>query len=303
MRSVAVAGILTTAALGATLLGRAAPGEQVRFTARVEAVRVPVMVSHRGKPVTGLVAGDFELLDNGVPQEVEAVDGLSLGLDVVFALDASSSVVRNALDVKLKSAALSALDVLRPQDRAGVVHFSHHVSLASPVTSDLAAVRTRLYSSPPGGATALFDAIVGALVSTEPDPTRRRLLIVYTDGVDTISWHSAADVLELADRSDSVVYAVVPKRNRELRETVRLDAYETMSRFLTELTANTGGGLVDVDRDSLSESFREVVKRFSQGYQLMFYPRGAEKAGWHTLSVKLRQRQGEVQARRGYYAD
>jgi Ca-activated chloride channel homolog len=303
MRSVAVAGILTAAALGATLLGAGAWDQQARYTARVEAVRVPVMVSHHGKPVTGLVAADFELLDNGVPQAVEAVDSLNLGLDVLFALDASSSVVRNAMDAKLKSAALSALEVLRPVDRAGVVHFSHRVSLASGVTSDLAAVGARLYASPPDGATALFDAIVGTLVATEPDPGRRRLLIVYTDGIDTISWHSPADVIALAGRSDFVVYGVVTKSNRQLRETVRLDAYDTMLRFLSDLTGMTGGRLVDVDRDHLSESFREVVQRFSQGYQLVFYPRGVEKAGWHTLKVRVRQRRGDVQARRGYYAD
>ena len=66
--------------------------QQATFTARVDAVRVDVDVRRGNKPVTGLSAADFEVLDNGVPQRVELVSPTALPLNVVLALDGSASL-------------------------------------------------------------------------------------------------------------------------------------------------------------------------------------------------------------------
>lgn len=278
-------------------------GDQARFSARVDAVHVPVTVTDRGRPVMGLTAADFELRDEGVAQKVEILDRGNVALDVILALDASASVGRG-LEEALRHAARAAIAELRPSDRATIVHFSHQVTLPSPLTSDLRDVEATIYREPPGGATALFDALVAALVAASPSPARRTLLILYTDGLDTISWHLPADVIAAARRSEMVIYAVVPKGSPQLREPVRLGEQQTMSAFLAGLTTQTGGELLVAESSSLSTRFREIVQRFAQGYQLLFYPQGVERHGWHALSVRLRRgRTGAVQARRGYHAD
>lgn len=276
---------------------------QVRFRTTVEAVRVPVMVNHRGKPVVDLTARDFELQDNGISQVVEVAARDEVALDVVLALDTSSSVFRAQLDSSLKEAAVAALGELRTADRAAFISFSHRVSLESPFTHDLGSLVRLMYRPDQGGGTALCDAAIAAVIAAEPRAYRRTLLILYTDGNDTTSWHSPTEVLSTADRSEVVVFAVVPRDDRRLRLPSRLGQYPTTWSFLSELTNRTGGELIPVKTGRLAESFRAVVRQFAQGYQLLFYPKGVEKGGWHSVRVTLRGRAGTVRARHGYHAD
>jgi len=300
MRLAAVA--LVVASLGVALDIPAASQDQPRFAARTDAVRVPVMVTRRGRPVAGLTRHDFLVLDNGVPQTVELLDREKLGLDVILALDASTSVWQDGLVPTLKAGALEALNELRRGDRAALVHFAHDVSVESPLTSNVPALVPWVYAARRDGATALFDAIIGSIVAAEPAPARRTLLMLYTGGLDTISWHSPADVMATSARSEVVVCAVVPRASEELRQEVRLGEYPSGWRFLSDLTARSGGELIEVDSKGLSGAFRTMVQQFAQGYQLLFYPKGVERGGWHSLDVRLRTKAGEIKARRGYHA-
>jgi hypothetical protein len=62
---------LTVAALVLALILSAwvAAQDRLTFSAKVEAVRVDVLVTDHGQPVTGLGAADFEVFDNGVRQQ------------------------------------------------------------------------------------------------------------------------------------------------------------------------------------------------------------------------------------------
>ena len=79
---VATAAVLSWVAASGPHPGHA---QQVTFSSKVEAVRVDVLVSDRGQPVTGLSPVDFEVLDNGVPQQVDLVSFEKLPLRVVLA--------------------------------------------------------------------------------------------------------------------------------------------------------------------------------------------------------------------------
>ena len=109
--------------------------QQADFTARVDAVRVDVDVRRGNKPVTGLRASDFEVLDNGVPQRVELVSPTALPLNVVLALDGSTS-----LDARerahLTAAGKRVIDALRPTETAALVTFSDRVAIQSTFTDD-----------------------------------------------------------------------------------------------------------------------------------------------------------------------
>ena len=75
----------------------AAQDQLPTFSSRVEAVRVDVLVTDGGKPVRGLRAADFEVLDNGVRQTVDFVSAEQLPLNVVFTFDLSGSIVGERL--------------------------------------------------------------------------------------------------------------------------------------------------------------------------------------------------------------
>ena len=62
------------------------------FSTNTEAVRVDVLVTRNGRAVLELGPQDFEVLDNGVRQELDIVSFEQLPLNVVIALDVSDSV-------------------------------------------------------------------------------------------------------------------------------------------------------------------------------------------------------------------
>ena len=161
----------------------AARPQQPTFSSRVDVVRVDVLVTENGRPLSGLHAEDFEVLDEGVPQQVELVGLERLPLNVVLAFDISASVAGTRLG-QLRSASGVLLDELKPDDRAALVTFNHVVRLRSKLTTDLGAVRAALEQVQARGGTALIDGSYLALLSGDPDAARG-LVIVFSDGFDT----------------------------------------------------------------------------------------------------------------------
>ena len=114
--------------------------QDVTFSSRVEAVRVDVLVTDNGQPVRGLGPGDFEIRDNGVPQQIDLVSFEQIPLNVVLALDMSDSVAGDRLE-RLRSAGGAILGGLQKEDQSALVTFSNEVRLGSTVSSRVGARR------------------------------------------------------------------------------------------------------------------------------------------------------------------
>src|SRR5206468_1399410 len=127
------------------------------FSSKVEAVRLDVLVTENGRPVRGLQAGDFDVLDNGVPQPVDLVSYEDIPLNVILAFDMSESLDQTSLD-HLRNAGKTLLDGLNRDDHAALVTFSHVVAQRAPLTSDFDRVRAALDDAAPSGHTSLVDA-------------------------------------------------------------------------------------------------------------------------------------------------
>jgi VWFA-related protein len=258
------------------------------FSSRVEAVRVDVLVTDEGQPVRGLGPADFEIADNGVPQQVDLVSFEQIPLNVILALDMSDSVTGDRLD-HLRDAGRLLLGELRRDDQAALVTFSHSVRLGADLTPDAVAVRTALDAAVASGDTALIDGAYAAITLGESD-AGRALLIVFSDGVDTSSWLSADAVLNVAKRSDAVVYVVAVKS-------------AIKPQFLHDLTSFSGGRLFEIEKTSnLGPIFLRILDEFRLRYLVSYNPRGVSKDGWHRLDVRLKGRRGTVKARPGYLA-
>ncbi len=266
----------------------AGAAQQPLFTARVELVRVDVLATSGGKPVTGLGVGDFELLDTGVPQTVELVSYEQLPLNVVLALDLSESVAGERL-AHLGAAGEAVLDGLRPGDQVGLLSFSQSVRLGARLTTDTAAVRRALRDPWPGGDTSLVDATYAAMTIGESD-VGRALVIVFSDGVDTSSWLRPQAVLDIAKRTDAVVYGV----------TVRGAA---AAPFLHDVAEQTGGRQFEVESTrELGATFSRILEEFRQRYVVGYTPRDVPAGGWHPLTVRVKGQRATVRARPGYLA-
>lgn len=282
--------LLLAAALAAPA-GRpsaAAAAQNPTFATRVDAVRVDVLVTDAGRIVEGLSAADFEVLDNGVPQQVDLLSFGELPLNVILAFDMSESVAGSRLR-NLRTAGRALLGGLRPADQAALVTFSHAVVLAADLSSDTTLVRAALDDAAAFGSTALVDAAYTGIVLGESDRARA-LLIVFSDGLDTASFLQPDFVHDTARRTDTVVYAVsagIPEKAGFLRELARL----------------TGGSLLEVGtRADLTPALVGILGEFRQRYLLSYAPRGVAPDGWHDITVRLRGATGAVQARPGYLA-
>ena len=264
-----------------------ASGQQPAFSSKVEAVRVDVLVTDKGKPITGLKAADFEILDNGVPQQIDLVSYEQIPLNVILGFDMSDSVAGDKLD-NLRRASASILGGLKKEDQAALVTFSHVVLLGSPLTSDVQKVRSALDEVGGIGETALIDGTFASIMIGESD-AGRALLIVFSDGVDTASWLTAESVLNTAKRSDVVAYAVAVRSGAK-------------PEFLRDLTSFTGGRLFEVEKtENLEATFLEILEEFRHRYLVSYTPRGVRKDGWHRLEVKVKKG-ATVKARPGYLA-
>jgi Ca-activated chloride channel family protein len=265
-----------------------ASAQNPTFSSKVEAVRVDVLVTKDGKPVRNLGPADFEIFDNGVPQQVDLVSFEQLPLNVVLTLDMSDSVVGERL-AHLRAAGQGLLDGLKSEDRAALVTFNHMVTLGADLTADWGRVRRALDQARPKGNTSVVDAGFTGMMLGESD-VGRSLVIVFSDGLDTSSWLAPEAVIEIAKRSDVVVYAVSAGEGEK-------------GGFLRELSEQTGGRLFEIESTkNLSAIFLQVLDEFRQRYVVSYSPAGVPADGWHRLTVRVKGREVTVKARPGYLA-
>jgi VWFA-related protein len=265
-----------------------ARGQNAVFSSRVEAVRVDALVTEDGRPVRELRAADFEIFDNGVRQRVDLVSFEQLPLNVVFTFDMSDSVLGERL-ANLRAAGAAVLDGLKKGDQAALLTFNSVVEMGAGLTGDTNRVREALERAEPRGETSLIDASFAGMLLGESD-VGRSLVIVFSDGLDTSSWLTPRAVLDVAKRSDVVVYAASA-------------GLGSKAEYLRDLTEQTGGCLYEIESTkSLSAVFLQVLEEFRQRYVVSYSPSGVSREGWHQLVVRVKGRSATVRARPGYLA-
>jgi VWFA-related protein len=299
----------------------------------VDVVRLDVFASRDGRPLTGLAASDFEVLDNGVPQrfELESAGG---PVHAILLLDTSGSVAGERLG-HLRAAAHAFVDGLGPRDPATLLTFSQDVRVASAPSLDRAPLHRTLDEARAGGGTALHDALFSALQFA--DPARGRgVVLVFSDGEDRLSWLDGRRLREAARRSEASVYAValaeapaeqrpdsvgyLPDASRGLpggrsreRPVKSLPNHVVgpssssalpgeLPSLLRDIASETGGEIWRAEGGAqLQTAFLQALAEVKSRYLLRFEP-SAPAPGWHTIAVKLKARKGEVRARKGYLA-
>jgi VWFA-related protein len=278
------------------------------FRAVANVVRVDTLVTERGKPLSKLVADDFELYDNGVRQRVNAASIEDVDVDVVLVLDTSRSVAGTRLQA-LRDAAGALVRNLREGDRAAVVTFASGVTVNAPLTSDHTAVSRALETAEARGATSLVDAAWTSVLLAHGND-RPTLVLIFSDGVDTVSWLRPPPVLALASRANLVVDAVVAGGARLLGQRGRAPQVDAaagaaadagVEDFLVAVTQATGGSVVDGSSGSrLEGAFVAALKEFRTRYQLSYTPTDVDRPGWHALDVRVHRPGATIRARPGY---
>ena len=273
------------------------------FRAGADAVTVDASVQRDRRPVTGLKAADFELLDNGVPQEITEVAYERLPIDVTLLLDVSASVTGEVLD-ELRRALRQVRTDLGAGDRLRLLTFNMRVHRLVDFTQPASDLDAALASLRGAGSSAVFDGLAVALTAAAP-PGRRRLIVLFSDGQDSSSVNDPETLLDVVRRSTPTVAVILGSASSErpasILRTTAAPASPTVGA-LSERIAGETGGLVTLVKpgESLSSKFRRMLQEFRSSYVLYFTPRGVERSGAHTLEVRVKRAGVAVRARRGY---
>jgi Ca-activated chloride channel homolog len=234
----------------------------------VKLVNVYVTVTDaHGGPVGGLKKENFTLQEDGRDQTISVFNKESaVPLSIALALDTSLST-RHDLPLEQASAKRFAKDILRPVDALSVFGFSETVLQSTSYTSELKRIDEGIDHIPLGAATALFDAVY--LTSRSLGRRQgRKVLVLITDGGDTVSKADYKQAVRAAEEAESIVYSiiVVPIENSAGRETGGEHA-------LIQISEDTGGKYYyATSMSQLDEAFHQISDELRTQYLLAYYP-------------------------------
>jgi Ca-activated chloride channel family protein len=247
-------------------LAQEEPAATVKIDVRLVNVFVTVTDPH-GAPVAKLTKDNFHLSEDGKEQKIAVFDKESaLPLSIIVAVDTSLSTKKD-LPLELASARHFAHTILRPVDAISLYQFSEIVDEVVPFTADVKTIDHGIDRIRVGSATALYDALY--LGSRALDRRRgRKVIVVITDGGDTVSKVDYRDAVRAAQEAEAIVYSiiVVPVEASAGRDTGGEHA-------LIQLSEDTGGKYYYASSlPQLDSAFRQISDELRTQYLLAYYP-------------------------------
>jgi VWFA-related protein len=279
----------------------------------IRRVRLPITVTDKkGQFVSGLTANDFLVLEDRAPQKIDSFtseENNKLPLYVGVLMDTSPSTA-----AKLKFEQESAMNfiqtVVRPRrDRVLFATFDHEINLRQDFTDRLELLDRAVYAvKKTGDQTALYDAIWQFCDQKMRSAQGRRALVVITDGVDTYSRADLNDAIDIAQRTETTVFAISTKAGI-LSTVVGVEAGQVKNKAdkdLDRLCDETGGAAFFTgDMLSLERSFTKISKELRSQYLITYKPTNDRYDGsYRRVEVKLTSSQNNLKLRtkRGYKA-
>jgi Ca-activated chloride channel homolog len=250
--------------------GAAFAQEEPSSTLKIDVRLVNVFVTvtdTNGAPVARLSKDNFQLSEDGKEQKIAVFDKESaLPLSIVLEVDTSLSTKKD-LPLELASARHFAHAILRPIDALSVFQFSEVVDEVVGFTPDLKTIDHGIDRIHVGSATALYDALY--LGSRALDRRKgRKVMVVITDGGDTVSKVNYRDAVRAAQEAEAIVYSiiVVPVEASAGRDTGGEHA-------LIQMSEDTGGKYYYASSlPQLDSAFRQISDELRTQYLLAYYP-------------------------------
>jgi Ca-activated chloride channel family protein len=272
-------------------------GDIVRVSSNLVPVSATV-TDTRGKAITDLTVEDFELRVDGQPKPIGGLSHAETPVRMVMLFDNSDSI-RSSREFEKQAAMRFFKSVLRPVDQAAIYSVGTVFDLVQPLTNDVQKlVRTIEHFDKPEGATKLMDAMAHAAEYLRLMPGRK-VLVIVSDGSDTISDLTYDETLRRIIAADCQVYAV----QTGIFENANL--YDLMAvRRLETFTDRTGGAVyIPKNTAELDSAFAQISADLSQQYVLSYYPTDEGRDGrFRVINLRVKTRPNlRVRARRGYY--
>jgi len=270
------------------------------------------VVDHSGRVVSGLVADDFRVFDDGRPQKIAYFGTESEPLDLLLLLDVSGSMHRH-LEL-LATTARAALKQLYPTDRVGVMLFAKRATVREPLTQDLRAVEEEMHDAVRhmeslGSGTAINAAIVEAAQYFAKQPVHgRRAVLIVTDNLSLNYRLPDAEVIRQLYAADAVLNGILigkQKRPSPPRPGQYFNPDFTPSDVF-KLADQSGGEAIEAGK--IGDSFARMIERIRARYSIQYEAPPSEPGAFHRIHVELtadaraRRHVATVRARAGYYA-
>jgi Ca-activated chloride channel family protein len=301
------------AALVTAALHTASPAAQEQFRepqqvfrSRVDIVSLNVtVVDSENRYVTDLTRDDFIVYEDGTPQELILFNRSNVPIALSLLIDTSASM-EGQLEVA-QQAAIGFARTLREHDLAQVVDFDSRVEILQTFTNNVADLERAIRATQAGGSTSLHNALyislreLAKIKATRPDEIRRQAIVVLSDGDDTSSLISFEEVLELAKRSETAIYAIALRN----REAAHARGFKEAEFVLRQYAVETGGRVFFPSRvEELRGVYARIADELSSQYSLGYVSNNPRKdGGWRRIVVHVDRPQVTARTKRGYYAD
>jgi Ca-activated chloride channel family protein len=282
--------------------GASALAARQRFKAGVELVTLNVTVMDGPRYVMDLDQAEFEVFEDGAKQGITFFSRVQQPIALAILLDTSAS-----MDERLETAQEAAIGFARrmkPDDTIEVIDFDSQVRILQGFTNDVAALEKAIRSTSVNGSTSLYNAIYISLKELKKvraqsaEEIRRQAIVVLSDGDDTSSLVAYEEVLDLAKRSETAIYAIGLKPTATIRT-----EFKEAEFVLKQLSNETGGRAFFVTSvTELPKIYDQISQELSNQYSLAYTSRNPLRNGaWRRIVVRVARPGLTARTRQGYY--
>jgi Ca-activated chloride channel homolog len=292
------AAILALAAAGAAALAA-----QQRIRSGVELVSLNVTVTDgAAKYVTGLGQDDFQVYEDGALQKLTFFTPTQQPISLAILLDTSASM-EERMGIA-QEAAIGFTRQLHKDDQAEVIDFDSQVRVLSPFTNDGASLEKAIRTTKANGSTSLYNAVYIALKdlkkikASSTSDIRRQAIVLLSDGDDTSSLIEFDQVLDLAKRSETVIYSIGLRQGEIARR-----EFKEAEFVLKQLSSETGGrAYFPTDARELAKIYQSIWDELATQYSMAYSSANPKRDGaWRRIQVRIAKPGLTARTKLGYY--
>ncbi|MFN2531578.1 MAG: VWA domain-containing protein [Pyrinomonadaceae bacterium] len=295
-------------------------GQEANETVRIESDLVDLKVSVLGLSPTAtptlLQPRDFQVLEDGKPQEIAFFAASDAPFDLVLLLDLSGSTA-DKLKI-IRRSAKRFIDEARPVDRIAIATFTDQVELLSNFTLNRKQLKQSIDDIDDAmGGTNFYDALNWVLTELVPQNhgLRRSAVVIMSDGVDNAlpdvrgpgSKTTFEQLLQIINGSDAVIFSVYldTEKQDKNHKNASAEAYAQAREQLGEIAAVCGTTLYRTSKlKDLDELYGNVLRDLSTVYSIGYRPTNRSVDGkWRNVQVRLVDHPDlQAKTKRGYFA-
>jgi len=283
------------------------PPQTPAFRAGVELVSLNVTVTDAtAHYITDLENADFQVYEDGVKQDVTLFNRTNLPIALALLVDTSASM-ETRLPIA-QEAAIGFARRLRQQDLAEMIDFDSRVVILQSFTNKASDLEAAIRKTSAGGSTSMYNAIYIALkdlkkaVATNTDEIRRQAIVVLSDGEDTSSLLPFEEVLDLAKRSETAIYAIGLRSPESTSSGSK--GFKEAEFVLRQLSQETGGHSYFPNQVAdLNSIYGQIADELSSQYTVGYTSKNPKRDGaWRRVVVRTTHPGTIARTKLGYFA-